>query len=153
MNATIDDDTACRPEPGQCGRRGPGHYESPRQQQTASESADWRYGKVRHATSAHVTVIDLDDGVDPIALWHHHDTTRLLSAGTLVALHEAAQLLMVKKVLAHRISVLVLGSPGHTRLPVAWRPREAAVDTREHAPADVPSREAMAALFERLTRS
>lgn len=153
MNATIKEDMTCLPEPDRCTRRGPGHYESPRQLQIAREApGEWRYGRVRHAASAHVTVIDFDDSAEPVALWRHRDSARLLTAGTLVALHGPAQLLMVKKVLAHRISVLVLGTPGNTPDPVEWHPREAAVDTREHATQDVISVEAAAAIFRRLTQ-
>lgn len=153
MNATTTQDMTCRPGPHQCTRRGPGHYESPHQLHGADEApGEWRYGRVRHTASADVTVIDLDDGVDPVAVWHHRNSPRLLSAGTLVALHEPAQLLMVKKVVAHRISVLVLGSPGSTRVPVEWHPRETAGDVHEPAAEDVPSVEALAAIFKRLTR-
>ena len=152
MSATSMHDLTCLPTADDCTRQDPGHYESPRQRELLEERWDeWRYGTVRLTDTNHVTTVDFDDAPS-VALWSHRYHGRIfLLAGTQVALHEPSQLMLVKKVLATRVSVLVLGAPDEVRLPTEWQHMKPAVP----APLSPPdlTREELSALFRRLTQS
>lgn len=152
MSATSIHDLTCLPTAGHCTRQDPGHYESPRQRELLETGpGEWRYGTVRLTDTDHVTTIDFDDGPS-VAVWFHRYEGRIfLSAGTKVALHVPAQLMLVRKVLAVRISVLVLGTPDEVRLPTDWQRTKPAI------PAPVPpppllTRDEASIVFRRLTR-